>query len=68
MDALQVSIPAAGRLYAMTMVTMYDAVNGIDWARHLSTRARSRTDVHERQPESAQRTRIARDATVGGDR
>jgi hypothetical protein len=32
------STPAAGRLYAMTTVAMYDAVNGIDRARHLSTR------------------------------
>lgn len=28
----------AGRVYAMTTVAMYDAVNGIDRARHLSTR------------------------------
>ena len=27
-----------GRLYAMVTVAMYDAVNGIDRARHLSTR------------------------------
>jgi hypothetical protein len=33
-----ISTPAAGRLYAMTTVSMYDAVNGIDRARHLSTR------------------------------
>lgn len=32
------STPAAARLYAMTTVSMYDAVNGIDRVRHLSTR------------------------------
>jgi hypothetical protein len=32
------STPAAGRLYAMTTVAMYDAVNGIDRVRHLSNR------------------------------
>jgi hypothetical protein len=32
------STPAAARLYAMTTVSMYDAVNGIDRARYLSTR------------------------------
>jgi hypothetical protein len=36
--AQNLSTPAAGRLYAMTTVAMYDAVNGIDRARHLSTR------------------------------
>lgn len=33
-----ISTPAAGRLYAMTAASMYDAVNGIDRARRLSTR------------------------------
>jgi PAP2 superfamily len=32
------STPAAARLYAMTTVSMYDAVNGIDRVRHVSTR------------------------------
>jgi hypothetical protein len=36
--AQNVGIPNAGRLYAMVTVAMYDAVNGIDRARHLSTR------------------------------
>lgn len=33
-----ISTPAAARLYAMTTVSMYDAVNGIDRGRHRSKR------------------------------
>jgi hypothetical protein len=40
------STPAAGRLYAMTTVAMYDAVNGIDRARHLSTREHALVPPH----------------------
>jgi hypothetical protein len=44
--AQSLSTPAAGRLYAMVTVAMYDAVNGIDRARHLSTREHALVPAH----------------------
>ncbi len=48
----------AARVYAMTTVAMYDAVNGIDRARHLSTREQAivpPTSAAARRPSSGRR-------------
>jgi hypothetical protein len=53
------STPAAGRVYAMTTVAMYDAVNGIDRARHLSTREHALVPPHGAPPLADRRAAAA---------
>ena len=46
--ARNVGTPDAGRLYAMVLIAMYDAVNGIDAASHHDASTRwSRSPAHQ---------------------